>query len=73
MFNNLLYWLKGECNVSLQKLMTIKTYLVRSTVAVDNVRHFEKWFPLKECGFRERDSKDCQSQKRFWDNYRERD
>ncbi len=36
--------------------MTIKTYLVRSTAAVDNGYDFEKQFPSKECGFRERDS-----------------
>ncbi len=42
-----------------------KNLLGRSTAAVDNVQHFQKQFPLKECGFRENDSRTFQSEKRF--------
>ncbi len=40
-------------------------YFVRHTAAVDNVKHFQKRFPPKEFGSIERDSKNCQSEKRF--------
>ena len=47
--------------------MNIQPNLVRTTAVVDNVLHFEKPFPWKECGSRENDSKVFQSEKCFSD------